>query len=388
MMSGINLSSVSVWIFIAVAVALACAFAASLYWASASQGSHAPRGQRLWLALAAPLLVAALYVWRGEPGVIDPPAPEAQMNAAIEKLASRLKDHPENLDGWLMLARSYTALGRYAEAADAYEHAQERVMQDADLLVTWIQLRLMVGHRKFDDRTQKLLDRATELAPDNSNVLLLRALAAYGRGDKAASDALVSQLHERLPPGSEERQDVDQVLNSWMGRGGDAPAAGKTQTPPADHPAAGAAAPDPKAMVQRLADRLKEHPEDMDGWLTLGRSYAILGRYAEANDAFEHARARAMQDIRSLSIWIEVRLRMGERKFDAATQELLERATALAPDDPDVLLLRALAANARGDKAAAAALVETLHAKYPPGTPERQALDAALEKLMPPGAAR
>jgi cytochrome c-type biogenesis protein CcmH len=389
-MSGINLNSVSVWVFIAVAVALACALGASLYWASAGKAGNAPRGQRLWLALAAPLLVAALYVLRGEPGAIAPPSHEtrldmAQMKAAMEKLASRLKEHPEDLDGWLMLARSYTVIGRYAEAADAYEHAQARVMENGDLLVNWIELRLMLNNRKFDARTQELLERAAQVAPDSSDVLLLRALAAHDRGDTAASDALISQLHERFAPGSKERQDIDKALDSWMKRG-DAPATEQAQTaaPSADSPAA-AGAPDPKVMVQRLADRLKEHPEDTDGWLRLARSYAVLGRPAEANDAFEHAQTQAMQDPGMLAIWIEMRWRMNNGKFDARTQELLEHATTLAPDNPDLLLLRALAANDRGDKAGAAALVATLRGHFPPGSSEREELDATIEKLMPPG---
>jgi cytochrome c-type biogenesis protein CcmH len=220
-MSSINLNSASVWLFIAVAVALACVFGASLYWASATQGSRTPRGQRLWLVLAAPLLVAVLYVIRGQPGAIAPPPPEArfdmaQMKAAIEKLASRLKDHPEDLDGWLMLARSYAVLGRPAEASDAFEHAQARAMQNPGMLAIWIEMRWRMNNGKFDTRAQELLERATALAPDNPDVLLLRALAANERGDKAGATALVETLRARSPPGGPERAELDAIIEKLL----------------------------------------------------------------------------------------------------------------------------------------------------------------------------
>jgi cytochrome c-type biogenesis protein CcmH len=385
------------WLFAILAVILAGGFGASLYWAGGRGQPGAPRGQSVALALVVPLAVAGLYVFRGTPQALNPAVSADAHSAAgvpdpkvmVQNLANRLKDHPEDQDGWLMLARSYMVLGRYADAAAAYEHAQDKVMQDSDALITWIELRLMQGDRRFDARTQELLDQAARLSPDHPEVMLLRALAAHDRGDKVASDALVSQLHERFPPGSKERQDIDKALDSWMGQS-NAPATANAETPAPPAPPAGAAAsdaPDPKAMVQRLADRLKDHPEDLDGWLMLARSYAVLGRYAEANDAFEHAQTRAMQDANALAIWVEMRFRMNDRKFDARTQELLGRAVALAPDDPDVLLLGALSAFGRGDKAGGDALVDKLHARFPAGTPERKTLDAALAHMMPPGVA-
>jgi cytochrome c-type biogenesis protein CcmH len=212
--------SSAVLVFALLAFTLALAFGASLYWAGG-------RGQSRWLAIAAPLVIAGLYAWRGEPKAFDPPAPPpqqqahnvAEMSATVQKLVEYLQDHPEDLDGWLLLARSYTMLGRYGDAAAAYEHAQERVMQDSDLLTRWIQLRLIVNDRKFDARTHELVARAAELAPDDTGVLLLRAIAAHDRGDQASADALIAKLHERYPPGDPDRQSLDETLEDWMQQG-------------------------------------------------------------------------------------------------------------------------------------------------------------------------
>jgi cytochrome c-type biogenesis protein CcmH len=366
------------WIFAAIGAALALAFGASLYWAGGRGGAR--RGQSLGLALAAMLAVAGLYAARGAPQALDPPAHGMagglDPKEMVRGLAARLKDNPGDLDGWLMLARSYMVLERWAEAEDAYEHAQAKVMQNSDLLITWIELRVMLGGRKFDARSQELLKRAAELAPaGHPEVLLLRSLAALERGEQAESDALADQVRERFAPGTPERENLEAALNTWQKR--DAPAAPATAAP--------SNMPDPKEMVQRLADRLKERPDDLDGWLMLARSYAILGRYADADDAYQHAQAKAMQDASQLAIWIEMRLRLNGLKFDARATELLGRAIALEPDSPNVLLLRALAAFDRGDKTGGDALVAQLRALSDPGSPERQNFDAALQQLMPRG---
>jgi cytochrome c-type biogenesis protein CcmH len=211
--------SSGMWIFAVAAGKIVLLFAASLYWAGRRDGS---RRQALGLALCAPVLVIAGYVALGQPAALEPapaqaPMPDQdQINAMVQRLADRLKENPEDLDGWLLLGRSYAAQGRYADAAAAYERAQTRVMQDGDLLVNWINLRLIVNNQKFDARTLELLDAASRLAPDDPNVALFRAFAAFDRGDKAGAGALVAKLRERYPPGTPERQDLEDILESRL----------------------------------------------------------------------------------------------------------------------------------------------------------------------------
>ena len=370
------MNSPNVWLFAVLALLLVAVFGASLYWAGRR---GAPRWQSLTLALAAPLLVVGLYAARGTPGALNPPPPAAapDPNAMVQGLAQRLKEHPEDLDGWIMLARSYTVLDRYAEAADAYEHAQARVVQDSGLLTNWIELRLILNGRRFDDRSRELLQQAVALAPDDPDVMLLRTLDALSHGDQATADALVSKLHEHYPPGTPDRQNLDTVLEQWK-----SPAA---MPPPAAAMPGNGAPPDPSVMVQRLAERLKEHPEDLDGWIMLARSYTVLGRPADAAAAYEHAQAKVTQDGGLLANWIELRLRLADRKFDARTHELVDRAVALAPDNPRVAVLRALAEADRGGKTDIDALVRSLRERYPPDTPDRQRLEATLAAVLPPG---
>jgi tetratricopeptide (TPR) repeat protein len=74
-----------------------------------------------------------------------PPAPASaphalsfkQIEDMADKLAQRLKADPKDPQGWAMLARSYTMLGRRAEAVTAYERAVALQGQDASLLADY-----------------------------------------------------------------------------------------------------------------------------------------------------------------------------------------------------------------------------------------------------------
>ena len=222
--------SSGIWIFLAVAAVIVLVFCASLYWVG--KGGNGSRAQAVALAVFALLATGGMYGALGEPAALDPAqvTPQAQsphgsmpgmptaaeIAARVDRLADRLKEHPEDLDGWLMLARSYTMLGRNADADAAYEHARERVMQDSDLLLGWIDLRLRLNGEKFDARTYELADRALTLAPDDSNVMLVSAIADYSRGDKDKALALVNKLRERYPQNAPERKDLDGVVEQWM----------------------------------------------------------------------------------------------------------------------------------------------------------------------------
>jgi cytochrome c-type biogenesis protein CcmH len=75
------------------------------------------------------------------------------LNAAVERLAARLKDHPEDVDGWIMLARSYAALGRTA---------------DADALVRKLYVRFPPGtpeRQKLNAALEKMKPSATPVKP-------------------------------------------------------------------------------------------------------------------------------------------------------------------------------------------------------------------------------
>ena len=135
------------------------------------------------------------------------------------------------------------------------------------------------------------------------------------------------------------------------------PAAGEARSIAA--PAAANLAPHPlgndpmAAMVQRLADRLKAQPGDAEGWAMLGRSYANLGRHADALPAYAKAIELRQDDPPLMADYAdELALQQGGR-LEGEPMRWVKRALALEPGQPKALLLAGTEAFQRKDYAQA-----------------------------------
>src|SRR5581483_3342627 len=85
-----------------------------------------------------------------------------QIVAMVEKLAARMKEHPEDPNGWRLLARAYSAMGRYPEAVEAFREAAARSPEDAGLLSDWADA-LAMQHQSLDGEPSRLVARALAL---------------------------------------------------------------------------------------------------------------------------------------------------------------------------------------------------------------------------------
>lgn len=173
---------------------------------------------RLVASLAAAVLAVAGagYWWTGSPGLAMgiglPAAPaeaasphdsdEQQFAAAVEKLAAKLEAQPDNADGWAMLARSYTRLGRFAEAVPAYAKAVAQRGDDARLLADYADALAVHNNRKLEGEPLALVERALKLEPDNPKALALAGTAAFDRKDFAGAVRYWEKLAQVAPADS------------------------------------------------------------------------------------------------------------------------------------------------------------------------------------------
>ena len=156
-------------------------------------------------------------------------------------------------------------------------------------------------------------------------------------------------------------------------------------------PAQRAASPDVLAMVAKLEQRMRDQPNDIAGWLMLGRSYVALDRLDDAILAYDHAyRLDASNVDAMLGLGEAVSLRAGGDITPAAAQ-LFEQAVTSAPENPKALLYGGFAAAVRGDRATARSRWQALKNLHPPEQVMAM-LDARIAELGPvdanaPGAA-
>ena len=153
----------------------------------------------LLLAIVLPVAAVALYIVVGEPLAISgrPPVAEQaaghaveseQMLAMAESLAKRLNASPEDGEGWMMLGRTYTYLGRLQDALNAFEQAMKRRPDDARLLADYADIYAGTkGGGSLMGEPEKFIKRALALDANQPKALALAGTIAFQKKDFAAA---------------------------------------------------------------------------------------------------------------------------------------------------------------------------------------------------------
>lgn len=182
-----------------------------------------PERSGRWITLliipAIPLCAVLLYQLMGSAELIDriqqarisqtqPAQQPSQSPGSIEdmvaKLAERLQQQPDDLKGWVMLARSYAIMKRYSESEAAYATALRLGGENADLLTDYADAMVMADGGAFNDESAALLTRALELEPDNLKGLWL---AGHWKNQSGAYQEALDYWQRaaaQLPPDSKD----------------------------------------------------------------------------------------------------------------------------------------------------------------------------------------
>ena len=159
-----------------------------------------------------------------------------QIEAMTEKLTARLKDQPDDAEGWAMLARSYTVLGRHSEALPAYERAVALRADDAQLLADYADSLAVKNKRVLAGEPMKWVEKALKIDPRNVKALALAGTNAFDRKDYAGAVKYWEQVVQFGPTDSNYVQQVQASLAEARELGGLPPVAGKsagtTDAPP------------------------------------------------------------------------------------------------------------------------------------------------------------
>ncbi|MFG5409477.1 tetratricopeptide repeat protein [Piscinibacter sakaiensis] len=92
-------------------------------------------------------------------------------------------------------------------------------------------------------------------------------------------------------------------------------------------------------LVEQLAERMKEKPEDPVGWAMLGRAYSAMGRPADAVPAFKQALERGGESAGLLADYADALATISDGKLDGEPTRLVQRALALDPNHLKALAL-------------------------------------------------
>ena len=107
------------------------------------------------------------------------------MESLIERLKQKMDQNPNDGEGWALLARSYMGLGRYPEAARAYENATTLIPNDAQLLADYADAMGVLHGRRLDGKPEALIQQALKIDPLNVKALMLAGTVAFNRNNFA-----------------------------------------------------------------------------------------------------------------------------------------------------------------------------------------------------------
>jgi cytochrome c-type biogenesis protein CcmH len=288
--------------------------------------------------LLLPFAAWGLYWQLGSPSLPDEPIaarraggpemagadPHLDMPSAIARLAAHLREHPDDLDGWMLLGRSDLDVGQYRQAVEAYRRAVELSNRRLDIVGDLGEALVLAAGGTVTPAAREAFEAALkdpETAPRSRYYLGLYDLQQGNA--KAALQAWVDLEADSpedanwLPLLRRRIAETAALLgldpanlktSSGKGRPAQPAAEAPTASAPPAAPEAGpsnaevtavarataGATPEQReamirGMVANLAAKLQEHPDDAEGWVRLGRSYMVLSEPGKAADAYARA---------------------------------------------------------------------------------------------------
>ena len=215
-----------------------------------------------------------------------------QVEDMAAKLAAKLEKDPDNVDGWVMLARTYYALRRNADANKAFERAAALRPDDAGLLADYADA-LASTQGSIAGQPLALVERALKVDPTHWKALALAGTAAFDRKDYKQAVAYWEKMKATVPSGSPIAASIENSIAEARALGGmsDAPApplaasnAGPAKSPAAVKPV------DPVAQSGATAAKA---PAGTSGAIvgTVTLSPALQGKVAPADTVYIFARA-------------------------------------------------------------------------------------------------
>src|SRR5438132_3547746 len=256
-----------------------------------------------------------LYARLGSPALPDQPfaeraaaakavaeaAPHPDLGEALAKLSAHLKEQPEDLTGWLLLARAELRLGHYPESVEAYRHAVDLSDHRADIVGDWGEAQVLAADGTVTPAAREAFEAGLgnpETAPRARYYL---ALAQLQQGDTNGALQAWVDLAGDAPADADWLLLVRQRIAEAAASLGVDPASLKTSSGMPSQAAVAATAqatanssPEERramilAMVVNLAARLEKDPGNVEGWARLGRCYMVLSQPDKAREAYAHA---------------------------------------------------------------------------------------------------
>ena len=242
-----------------------------------------------FITLLLPALGLCLYIWNGSPDTPDLPLearlenPGNDMNMLVARAERHLAQNPEDGAGWDILAPIYFKMQRLGDAELAYRNALRIQGPSAERLTGLGETLVASNDGVVIEAARDAFAEADRLSPGNPRTRFYLALALEQSGKSEEAQSAFAALAAAAPAGAPWLPLVQEHIARTGGKAGTGPTA-------ADVAAAKEMAPaDRQAMIEgmvaSLDAKLKDNPDDFEGWMRLMRAYSVLKNEAKAGEA-------------------------------------------------------------------------------------------------------
>ena len=180
--------------------------------------------------MALPLIVYWMYQGVGTPAALSPEAVESSahvngdMATLTEQLRQRLTESPEEVEGWVLLGRSYKSLQSYSKAVEALETANRLAPGQPLIVVELVEARLFAsGNPRVTPEMTAMLEQAVKADPTLQKGLWLLGIGAAQAGDDRSAIDWWERLLPQLEPGGPVTQEVTEHIAQARVRLGEPP---------------------------------------------------------------------------------------------------------------------------------------------------------------------
>ncbi|MEE2745415.1 MAG: c-type cytochrome biogenesis protein CcmI [Pseudomonadota bacterium] len=241
-----------------------------------------------------------------------------ELSRLADKLATKLKTNPGDINGWMLLGRTYITLGRWDDASKAFAAAYKLSPAGESVAGSLAEALYMSNQKQFTKETTLLLERSLKINPKDPRSLFYWGLAMQKQNKhKMAIQSWVNLLSVSPPDAPWVQVVRDRMQQSVTASGininqispnleaSASSSQDRTNNLPElkipgpsreDIEAANEMSDEERSnfilsMVNRLAEKLKDNPNDIQGWQRLARAYEVLGQAQKAKDAWARVKS-------------------------------------------------------------------------------------------------
>lgn len=199
------------------------------------------------LAVALPIGAMSMYMWLGEPDALNPMAvqnkdkvDQQELSKMADNLAKKLEEKPDNLQGWVMLGRTYRTLEKYEASLKAYDRAL-KLTADDDLRIERVEVLAMQRQGNFEGEPWDIILDILQKDPQHYAALLMAGSASYAHEKYADALSYWQKARKPLTPDNPDVPGLDEAIASVQQKLGITPKPVQTQPAQAklSSPAAG-----------------------------------------------------------------------------------------------------------------------------------------------------